>query len=130
MSVRRVFSGAPWEEKVAYCRAIRAGSTIHVTGTVAVDGEGNPFAPGDAYAQTRRALEIILQALGELGAGVEHVVRTRMYLTDIRCWPEVGRAHRELFADHPPATTLVEVSALIHPDLVVEVEADAIVSGR
>lgn len=130
MEVRRVFSGAPWEGRVGYCRAIRAGAHIHVTGTVAVEPDGSPHAPGDAHAQARRALEIILRALGELGAGVEHVVRTRMYVTEISRWQEVGRAHGEVFGGHPPATTMVEVSALIDPAFLVEIEADALVPGE
>jgi enamine deaminase RidA (YjgF/YER057c/UK114 family) len=127
MTVQRVFSGAPWEGRVGYCRALRAGSHIYVTGTVAVEADGSPHAPGDAYAQARRALEIILRALGELGADAGHVVRTRMFVTDISHWQEVGRAHGEVFARHPPATTLVEVSALIDPAFLVEIEADALI---
>lgn len=129
MEVRRVFSGAPWEGKVGYCRAIRAGAHVYVTGTVSVAPDGTPHAPGDAGAQTRRALEIIIEALGRLGARPEDVVRTRMFVTDISRWEEVGRAHGEVFAAHPPATTLVEVSALIDPVFLVEVEADAVVPG-
>lgn len=130
MSVRRVFSGAPWEGRVGYCRALRAGAHVYVTGTVAVEPDGTPHAPGDAYAQARRALEIILRALAELGAGPDDVVRTRMFVTDISRWQEVGRAHGEVFASHPPATTLVEVSALIDPAFLVEIEADAVVADH
>ena len=125
--VRRVFSGAPWEETVGYCRALRVGDRIFVTGTAPVEEDGGVHAPGDALAQTRRCLEIIARALGELGASMEDVVRTRIYVTDISRWSEYGRAHGEVFGDHPCATTMVEVSGLIEPEMLVEVEADAVV---
>lgn len=125
MTVRRITSGAPWEGRVGYCRAVLAGGHIHVSGTVAVEADGAPHAPGDAYAQTRRALEIILRAMAEAGADARHVVRTRVFVTDITRWEEVGRAHRELLGDHPPAMTMVEVSALMDPAFLVEVEVDA-----
>jgi enamine deaminase RidA (YjgF/YER057c/UK114 family) len=124
---RRVASGAPWEAVVGYCRAVRAGSHIVVSGTTAVDEHGQPVAPGDAYAQTAHALSIIDRALRELGASKADIVRTRLFVTDIRRWEDVGRAHREFFRDMRPATTMVQVSALIDPALVVEIEADAIV---
>ena len=127
MPFQRTFSGAPWESKVGYCRALRAGDRIYVTGTAAVDEDGRPYAPGDAYAQTRRCFEIIQRALQALGADLSDVVRTRMFVTDISRWQEVGRAHGELFASHPPATTMVEVSALIDPEMLVEIEADAVI---
>lgn len=124
---RRVFSGAPWEAQVGYCRALRAGDRIFVTGTASVAPGGGVHAPGDAYGQTRRCLDIIAAALGELGAGLEHVVRTRMFTTDIDRWPDIGRAHREAFGGHPPTTTLVEVRRLIDPAMLIEIEADAVV---
>jgi isochorismate pyruvate lyase len=127
MEVQRVYSGAPWESKVGYCRALRAGDTIYVTGTAAVDEAGHPFAPGDAYAQTRRCFEIIQKALRALGADLSDIVRTRMFVTDISRWQEYGRAHGELFASHPPATTMVEVRSLIDPDMLIEIEADAVI---
>lgn len=127
MDVQRVFSGAPWEERVGYCRALRAGDRIFVTGTAPVAEGGGVHAPGDAYEQARRCLEIIAEALVELDAGPEDVVRTRMFLTDIERWEEVGRAHGEAFGGHPPTTTLVEVSRLIDPEMLVEIEADAVV---
>jgi len=127
MPFQRTFSGAPWESKVGYCRALRAGDRIYVTGTAAVDEDGRPYAPGDAYAQTRRCFEIIQRALQALGADLSDVVRTRMFVTDISRWQEVGRAHGELFAGHPPATTMVEVSALIDPEMLIEIEADAVI---
>jgi enamine deaminase RidA (YjgF/YER057c/UK114 family) len=125
---RRAFSGAPWESKVGYCRAVRGGSHVWVTGTAAVADDGTVFAPGDAYAQTRRCLEIIERALGEVGASITDVVRTRMFVTDISRWEEIGHAHGEVFAAHPPATTMVEVKALIDPEMLVEIEADAFVA--
>lgn len=122
----RVFSGAPWEARVGYCRALRAGAAIYVTGTAPVGEDGGVHAPGDAYEQTRRCLEIIEGALRGLGADLSAVVRTRLFVTDISRWQEYGRAHREAFGDHPPTTTMVEVRALIDPAMLVEIEADAI----
>ncbi len=124
---RRTFSGAPWESEVGYCRALRAGPHIYVTGTAAVDDTGEVFAPGDAYCQARRCFEIIQRALAELGADLSRVVRTRMFVTDVDRWNEVGRAHKEFFGEYPPATTMVEVPRLIHPDMLVEIEATAVV---
>ena len=123
---KRVFSGAPWEAKVGYCRAIRMGDAIAVTGTTSLNPDGTLYAPGDAYAQTRRCLEIIERALGELGAERRHVLRTRIFVTDIARWQEFGHAHGEFFRDCPPATTMVEIKALINPGMLVEIEADAI----
>ncbi len=123
---QRTFSGAPWEKKVGYCRAIRAGNNIYVTGTAPVTEAGTCYAPGDAYAQTRRCIEIIEQALENLGADLSSVVRTRMFVTDISHWHEYGRAHGEFFTKHPPATTMVEVKALIDPEMMIEIEADAV----
>ena len=125
-TVRRVFTGAEWEKKVGYCRAVAAGPSIFVSGTAPVKPGGGTFAPGDAYAQAGRCFEIILAALRELGAGAEHVTRTRMYVTDISRWQEYGRAHAEFFGAHPPATAMVEVSKLIGDDMLIEVEADAV----
>jgi enamine deaminase RidA (YjgF/YER057c/UK114 family) len=123
---KRAFSGAPWESQVGYCRAVRAGDHVYVTGTAAVDDRGNAFAPGDAYAQAKRCLEIIERALGALGADRTCVVRTRMFVTDIARWQAYGKAHQEFFGAHPPATTMVEVKSLIDPALLIEIEADAI----
>jgi isochorismate pyruvate lyase len=127
MCFQRVYSKAPWEEEVGYCRALRAGNQIHVTGTAPVDDHGQVFAPGDAYEQARRCLALIDQALGRLGAGREHIVRTRMLVTDIARWRDYGRAHREFFGEHRPATTMVEISRLIAPEMLIEIEADAYV---
>ena len=129
MSVQRVFSGAPWEDAVGYCRALRAGDVIHVTGTAPMDPDGTVHAPGDGRAQARRCLSIIQDALAQLGAGLEHVVRTRMYTTDIGRWEEYAEAHREAFEGHPPTTTLVEVSRLIHADMLIEIEAEAVIES-
>jgi len=121
-----VSTGTPWEERVGYSRAVRVGDRIFVTGTVAVGADGRPH-PGDAYAQARRALEIIGDALAQAGASLADVVRTRIYVTDVeRDWQGVGRAHAEVFGDVRPATTMVEVSKLIAPEYVVEIEVDAI----
>ncbi len=127
MSFQRVFSGARWESEVGYCRALRASERIFVTGTASVNRQGGVHAPGDAYTQAIRCLEIVQEALQGLGAGVEHVTRTRMFVTDIERWEEYGRAHQEVFGAHPPTTTMVEVRRLIHPDMLIEIEADAIV---
>lgn len=122
---QRVFSGAPWESQVGYCRAVRAGPMIAVTGTAPVAEDGSCFAPGDAYRQTQRCFEIIDKALKDLGAGPADVLRTRIFVTDIKRWAEYGRAHKEYFEDHPPATTMVEVSSLIDPEMLIEIEVDA-----
>ncbi|MGB3402527.1 MAG: RidA family protein [Microcoleaceae cyanobacterium] len=127
MQFDRTWSGAPWESQVGYCRAVRAGNLIYVTGTTATTEEGIVFAPEDAYQQTKRCFEIIDQALQSLGANLSNVVRTRMYVTDINRWQEFGQAHREIFIDHPPATTMVEVQRLIAPEMLIEIEVDAVV---
>jgi isochorismate pyruvate lyase len=112
MKVERTFTGSPWEPKIGYCRAIKAGNQIFVTGTAPVGDNGEVVAPGDAYAQTKRCFEIIQKALKNLNADLKDVVRTRMYVSDISKWQDYGRAHGELFAAHPPATTMVEVKSL------------------
>ncbi len=122
-----VSSGAPWEATVGYCRAVRTGPHISVSGTAPIGPDGKVVGVGDPYAQARRCIEIIAAALEEAGAGLEHVVRTRMFVTDISQWEAIGRAHGEAFADIRPATSMVEVSALIDPDMLVEIEADAFV---
>ena len=128
MSFQRVFSGVRWEKEVGYCRALRVDDRIFVTGTAAVNPDGSVHAPGDAYSQTVRCLEIVREALTSLDATVAHVTRTRMFVTDIERWEEYGRAHGEVFGAHPCATTMVEVSRLIDPQMLIEIEADAIVS--
>ena len=126
MPFRRVYTGTKWEQEVGDCRAIRAGDHIYVTGTAPIDEDGRTHAPGDGYAQTTRCLEIIESALNKLDAAMSDVVRTRLFVTDISRWAEYGRAHRAFFADHPPATTMVEVKSLIDPDMLIEIEADAV----
>ena len=128
MPFKRAFSGAPWESKIGYCRAVRAGDHVYVTGTAAIDEQGNPYAPGDAHAQAKRCLEIIERALRELGTDRTGVVRTRMFVTDISRWAEFGRAHGEFFAANPPATSMIEVKSLIDPAMLIEIEADAVCS--
>ena len=121
--MKRVFSGAEWEPKVGYCRAVKSGPIIAVSGCAPVGA-----LEADAYGQARRCIEIGLKALRDLGAGPEHVVRTRMFVTDISRWAEFGRAHQETFGAAPPATTMVEVKALIDPRMLIEMELDAVVA--
>jgi len=123
----RAFSDAPWEKIVGYCRAVKADGHVYVTGTAPVAEAGGVHASGDAYEQAKRCFELIARALKQFDIGLDRVVRTRMFVTDISRWEEYGRAHREAFADHPPATTMVEVARLIDPDMLIEIEADAIV---
>jgi enamine deaminase RidA (YjgF/YER057c/UK114 family) len=130
MSERQLIAaGSPWEKSVGYSRAVRVGQLVTVSGTTATDPEGRVLHPGDLYRQTRVALDRIGRALGEAGATFADVVRTRCFVTDIRRWEEVGRAHGEVFGEIRPATTMVEVRALIDPDVLVEVEADAIIGS-
>jgi enamine deaminase RidA (YjgF/YER057c/UK114 family) len=124
---RNVNSGAPWEPLVGYSRAVRCGNFIAVSGTAAVGDDGKAFAAGDAYRQAQRCIEIIRDSLVASGAELRHVVRTRMYVTDIGLWSEIARAHQEAFGAIGPATSMVEVSRLIDPAMLVEIEADAIV---
>ncbi|MDC0717629.1 RidA family protein [Nannocystis bainbridge] len=121
----RVYSQAPWEQQVGYCRALRAGDLIFVTGTAPIDASGaGVFAPGDAYAQARRCLELIEQALRPFGTDRTRIVRTRMFVTEIDRWAEYGRAHAEFFKEDRPTTTMVEVRRLIDPAMLIEIEAD------
>lgn len=121
-------SGAPWEEIVGYSRAVRVGNTIEVTGTVAVDDDGNAFGKNDPYAQTKFIIHKIESVLLKAGATLNDIVRTRMFVTDISRWEEYGRAHGEFFGRIRPCTTMVEVSGLIAPEYLIEIEATAIVT--
>ncbi len=121
-------SAAPWESVVGYSRAVKTGPFIAVTGCAAVGPDGELVGEGDAYEQAQRCIEVIAEVLAQAGASLADVVRTRMFVTDIERWEEVGRAHREAFGDIMPATTMVEVSRLIDPRMLVEIEADAIVA--
>lgn len=121
----RYSSGAKWESIVGYSRAVRVGDSIYVTGTTATDENSRIVGVGDAYAQTVQCILNIERALKHFDASLENIVRTRMFVTDISRWEEYGRAHGEYFGEIMPATTMVEVSRLIDPDMLIEIEADA-----
>jgi enamine deaminase RidA (YjgF/YER057c/UK114 family) len=122
----KIFSGTPWEPKMGYARAVLVGETIHVSGTTGTDPSGKVLAPGDAYAQTVQAIRNIENALKRLGMGLEHVVRTRVYVTQIDRWEEVAKAHAEFFGEIHPATSLIGVARLVDPEMLVEIEAEAV----
>ena len=132
MTMRResFSSAAPWEAIVGYSRAVRTGPFIAVTGCASIGPDGELVGEGDPYAQATRCIEVIREVLESAGAGLTDVVRTRMFVTNIDQWEEIGRAHKEAFGTIMPATTMVEVSRLIDPRMLVEIEADAVVTDQ
>jgi enamine deaminase RidA (YjgF/YER057c/UK114 family) len=128
MTRQLVSSNTEWEPFVGYSRAVRVGAMVVVAGTTATDANGAVVAHGDAYAQTRQALENIARALAQAGASMADVVRTRMFVTDISRWQEYGRAHGEVFREIRPASSMIEVAGLVNPAMLVEIEADAVVA--
>ena len=127
MTRRLISSGGPWEDVVGYSRAVRVGDSVFVAGTTAAEPDGAIVSGDDGYLQAKRCFEIIERALHQAGAGMRNVVRTRMFVTDIRRWEEFSKAHGEVFRDIKPAATMVQVSALMAPGMLIEIEVDAVV---
>lgn len=125
--MKRVFSGSPWEKKVGYCRVLVAGNIVSVSGTTAIGKDGKSISSGDAYEQAYTCLQIISDSLAQANLDMSCITRTRMYVTDISLWEKFAKAHHQFFEKNPPTTTMVEVSRLIAPEMLIEIEAEGII---